>query len=227
MASTRAPSRPVGSAELALSAVRLPPERQPGGRRPAPWPLALVQAFVNTFWDIDRHGADRLADPRALSEWLASRRLVETGLRFTRADLRLALDAREGLRALLLGNNGAAPDARRIEGLNTALRAPELFVKLRPSGPPDLAVERRGLDGALALIAGAVAVAQIDGTWWRLKACRGEHCGWAFYDHSRNQASNWCSMSVCGARAKARRYRRRRRPASPAAQARGRRPAAT
>jgi predicted RNA-binding Zn ribbon-like protein len=215
MASANASSRPAGSsAELALSAVRLPPERQPGGRRPAPGPLALVQAYVNTFWDLDRHGGDRLADPRALAEWLSSRGLVEPGLRFTRADLRRALDAREGLRALLLVNNGATPDAGRIERLNKALSAPALFVRLSPSGPPDLAVERRGLDGALALIAGAVAVTQIDGSWWRLKACRGEHCGWAFYDHSRNQASNWCSMSVCGARAKARRYRRRRGPGS-------------
>jgi predicted RNA-binding Zn ribbon-like protein len=190
--------------------VRVPAEPQPGGRSPAPWPLALVQSFVNTFWDLDRDGADRLADPPALAVWLADRGLIAPGLRLSGADLRRALDAREGLRALLLANNGAVPDAARIERLNAALRAPELFVTLSPGSAPDLVVDRHGLDGALALIAGAVAVTQIDGSWSRLKACRGEHCGWAFYDHSRNQASSWCSMSVCGARAKARRYRRRR-----------------
>jgi predicted RNA-binding Zn ribbon-like protein len=209
MAPATGPSPASGSTELALSALSAPAERQPGGRRPAPGSLALVQAFVNTFWDLDHGGADRFADPRGLSEWLASRGLITPGRRLTRADLRRALDVREGLRALLLINNGAAPDVEKIERMNRALRAPELFVELNLSRPPDLATARRSLDGALALIAGAVAFAQIDGSWARLKACRGEHCGWAFYDHSRNQASSWCSMSVCGARAKARRYRRR------------------
>jgi predicted RNA-binding Zn ribbon-like protein len=79
-----------------------------------------------------------------------------------------------------------------------------------------------GLDAALAVIAVIVAAAQIDGNWTRLKACPGldsrgaelggvHRCGWAFYDQSRNQSSNWCSMSVCGQREKAREYRQRRR----------------
>ena len=43
----------------------------------------------------------------------------------------------------------------------------------------------------------------------RLKACRQETCGWVFYDGSRNRSSSWCSMRVCGGRAKASSYRRR------------------
>jgi predicted RNA-binding Zn ribbon-like protein len=208
---SKRPVRPSGPGELALSAVSVPPERQPGGRRPAPGSLALVQAFVNTFWDLDRDGADRLGDPSALAAWLSSRGLLEPGSRLSEADLRQALDVREGLRALLLANNGAAPDRAKIEQLNRALRAPTLSVKLSVSSPPEFVSRRRNLDGALALIATAVAVAQTDGSWSRLKACRGDHCGWAFYDHSRNQVSSWCSMSVCGGRAKSRDYRRRRR----------------
>ena len=83
------------------------------------------------------------------------------------------------------------------------------FVQLNATTPPDFRARRRDLDAALALIATIVAVAQINGRWSRLKACSGEHCGWAFYDHSRNQAGSWCAMSVCGSRAKARDYRRR------------------
>jgi predicted RNA-binding Zn ribbon-like protein len=51
----------------------------------------------------------------------------------------------------------------------------------------------------------------LDGTWRRLKVCPGDHCGWAFYDHSRNQTGRWCSMSVCGGRAKARAHYHRHR----------------
>jgi predicted RNA-binding Zn ribbon-like protein len=86
-----------------------------------------------------------------------------------------------------------------------------LHVQLDPDAPPVFSATRRDLDAAFASLATIVAVAQIDGGWARLKACPGHACGWAFYDHSRNQNSSWCSMSVCGSRAKAREYRKRRR----------------
>jgi predicted RNA-binding Zn ribbon-like protein len=84
-------------------------------------------------------------------------------------------------------------------------------VQLDAAAPPAFAALRLDFDAAMASIATIVAVAQIDGSWHRLKACPGVHCGWAFYDHSRNQSGSWCSMSVCGSRAKAREYRRRNR----------------
>ncbi|WP_285576238.1 CGNR zinc finger domain-containing protein [Actinoallomurus iriomotensis] len=43
-----------------------------------------------------------------------------------------------------------------------------------------------------------------EGTWTRLKACREPSCRWAYYDHPRNRRRTWCSMGICGNRAKAR-----------------------
>jgi predicted RNA-binding Zn ribbon-like protein len=185
-------------------------ERQPGDRPPAPGELALVQALVNTFWDLDE-GAEQLTAPDALGDWLAARGLLEPGTRLDTADLERALRVREGLRAMLFANNGAAYDPAAIEALNAELRRPGLHVQLDPDAPPAFRAARRDLDAAFASLATIVAVAQIDGGWARLKACPGHDCGWAFYDHSRNQNSSWCSMSVCGSRAKAREYRKRRR----------------
>jgi len=37
----------------------------------------------------------------------------------------------------------------------------------------------------------------------RIKQCRGNHCGWLFYDGTKNKSRQWCDMSVCGNRAKA------------------------
>ena len=51
---------------------------------------------------------------------------------------------------------------------------------------------------------------QTAGEWKRLKSCPGPHCGWLFYDSSRNASSKWCSMSICGNRTKTVAYRRRR-----------------
>ena len=50
-----------------------------------------------------------------------------------------------------------------------------------------------------------------DGTWSRLKACPGPHCGWVFYDGSRNRSRQWCSMQICGNRVKGREFRARQR----------------
>ena len=61
------------------------------------------------------------------------------------------------------------------------------------------------LDDVVAAAFGAM----LDGSWARLKACR--NCHWSFYDYSPNRSAAWCSMQLCGNRAKTRAYRRRKR----------------
>lgn len=49
----------------------------------------------------------------------------------------------------------------------------------------------------------------------RVRVCAGDDCGWAFLDVSKNRSRRWCTMDVCGNRAKARRhYARTRRRAA-------------
>ncbi len=199
---------------MALSGVnpaleRRTPERQPAERTPAPGDLRLVQALVNSFHNLDTR-REEFDSPAGLADWLVRRELLDPHERLTHADLSRVLDVREGLRALLYANNDERPDHDAIEKMNRALRGPGLSVQLNPSSPPDFTSARRDLGSALALVATIVAVAQIDGRWSRLKACPGHDCGWAFYDHSRNHASGWCSMDICGQRAKARAYRQRK-----------------
>jgi predicted RNA-binding Zn ribbon-like protein len=43
----------------------------------------------------------------------------------------------------------------------------------------------------------------------RIKQCAGEHCGWVFFDMTKNGSRRWCEMSVCGNRAKAKAHYRR------------------
>jgi predicted RNA-binding Zn ribbon-like protein len=45
----------------------------------------------------------------------------------------------------------------------------------------------------------------------RLRQCPGEECAWLFLDTSRNGMRQWCQMSACGNRAKARKFRERSR----------------
>jgi predicted RNA-binding Zn ribbon-like protein len=214
---------------------RLHSSRQPGGRPPAPGVLEPVQAFINTHYDLERdHGAELLCTPGALGDWLARRGLLTDPARLGDRDLQRALLAREGLRELARANTSssgvavpalragpastragpasarASPESARA-ALNEAAAGAIVALRFTPEGPRYLTPADTGLDGALgALLAGA-AQAMVDGSWTRLKICPGSDCGWAFYDHSRNQGGRWCSMSVCGGRAKARSHYRRHR----------------
>ena len=207
--------------QLPKAALRSGP--QPGGREPAPGALALVQAFVNSHYDLEREwGAELLSDPGALRAWLSGRRLIDADARVTRRDLALALAVREGLRALLYANNGEPLDRHAAAALDDAALALPVSVLIGVVDV-DFAAPARDTRGALGLILAVAAQARLDGSFARLKACPGDDCGWAFFDHSRNAAGSWCSMAVCGGRAKQRAYYRRRRYAAPRDSGRNRR----
>src|SRR6266699_3754411 len=74
-----------------------------------------------------------------------------------------------------------------------------------------LPASRGTADTVLAALLAAVAESVASGTWDRLKICRNPDCRWAYYDQSRNLSRAWCSMAVCGNRAKARAFRSRSR----------------
>jgi predicted RNA-binding Zn ribbon-like protein len=196
--------------DLTDATARIDRGPQPGHRRPAPGDLELVQTFLNSRWDLTSSNEEELVTPGAVSTWLVEHGLCDHRPALKESDRRRVLEVREGLRSMLFVNNGALEDPDVLAGLNRALRAPRIYVQFGAGGTPEFKPQPRDLDGALALIASIVALSQVDGSWSRMKACRGRDCGWAFYDYSRNQASSWCAMSVCGSRAKVRAYRKRR-----------------
>src|SRR5262249_20172662 len=111
---------------------------QSGGREPAPGELGLVQAFVNSHYDIEGdHGAEILHSPSALGGWLAQRGLLDSPRieDLTRADLRRAVHVREGLRAMLYANNGADWDADAVDDLNRAGARPGVVIQFSADGP--------------------------------------------------------------------------------------------
>ena len=184
-------------------------ERQPGARPPAPGPLALVQAFINSHYDLEvDHGADLFGTPAALRAWLHGHGLPAPA-RLTERDRRRAVELREGLRAL-----AASPgDAAAIRRVNRAAAGAAVELRFAADGPTWVPVGGGALDRGLGIVLAQAAEAIATGTWARLKVCPGEDCGWVFYDSSRNRSGRWCSMAVCGGRAKARAHYQRRRGA--------------
>ena len=168
--------------------------------------LALVEDFVNT-WDLES-AAETLGSPVELAAWLADQGLAEPGEAFAQEDLARAIAVREALRALLLANNESELDPGAAATLTAAAGRADLSINVDGRGRARLEPRAAGIDRVFGRLLGIVARAQSDGTWDRLKACPWHTCRVAFYDHSRNRSRTWCSMAVCGNRAKAQTYRR-------------------
>ncbi|MFE1290424.1 CGNR zinc finger domain-containing protein [Streptomyces sp. NPDC058751] len=173
-------------------------------RAPAPGGLALVQALVNTL-DIES-GADLLDTPEGLAR-----------LGLAAGEAEGARELRESLRAVCLAHAGH-PAHRKVTPLGDLLARAPLRVTLDEDGGAARLVpaveEAPAAVAPLAFrVAAAIAEALVEGTWQRLKACEAPTCHWAYFDRSPAGRGRWCSMAVCGARAKMRRYRANQPPA--------------
>ena len=177
---------------------------------PAPGDLELVRQFVNTM-DAEA-GTERLETPEGLARWLEEYGFPVDPAPDTEA-LARAFEFREQLRALLLANNGHPLEERTKAALAATAAEARASFGVDATGGVAVRPAAGGVDGLIAGLLAIASRAQSEGTWARLKACPDETCAWAFYDESRNSSRTWCSMGVCGNRAKTRRYRERRKTA--------------
>jgi hypothetical protein len=153
-------------------------------------PADLVVAFLNTL-DVDE-GTDALASTQEWAGWLHQQGLQTSFGEPAAGDLEQARQLRGDLRARAEGR--ACAEVRSV-GIQVALTA-DGAVQLSASSP-------------VGLVAAAAAKVAIEGRLERVKICPADDCLWAFYDTSRNRSRQWCSMEVCGNRAKARSHRER------------------
>ena len=147
----------------------------------------LVVDFLNTL-DIEG-GSDLLDDDQAWVGWLGEHGMPAPEGQPRRHRAR-ARTLRDDLRRVAEGEQGEVREFRLT--LTIADRQPRL-----------------GGTDALEEILGAVARLGVLGELGRVKICPADDCRWAFYDTSRNGSRHWCSMAVCGNRAKARAHRAR------------------
>jgi predicted RNA-binding Zn ribbon-like protein len=182
----------------------------------APGRLATVQAFVNTL-DLEQ-GNDEIGSPSALDAWLRSAGLPGSAAgRSGPVELAVAVELREAVRGVLRSHvtHGRPADAdvtgrpsavTRLAGLSSAMHA---RISADANGSVRIVAGDSGSREALAGLMLIAAEAHTLGTWTRLKVCSADDCQWAFYDRSPTRSGCWCSMQICGSRAKSRAYRSR------------------
>jgi predicted RNA-binding Zn ribbon-like protein len=181
----------------------------------APGDLGTLQAFVNTL-DIEQ-ATDALASPADLDSWLRQAGLADDQSRPSgQRELSLAVELREALRDVLRSHvtrksaHPAAPAsgaaAARVARLAAGMRA---GIDVDSAGRIAVVPAGAGTAAALTRLLLIGAEAETAGTWQRLKVCSADDCQWAFYDRSPTHSGCWCSMQICGSRAKSRAYRSR------------------
>jgi predicted RNA-binding Zn ribbon-like protein len=177
----------------------------------APPSLLPVQAFVDTL-DLDLR-TDVLARSDEARAWLADAGLRDPDQPGFDADLRLAREVRESLRAMIGRNTGGPPlTPAELRPLEQVTGQAALRLQVSADGRAGLGTgggARRLADGLAGLLL-AVRDAQADGSWDRFRLCGNPDCRWAFYDGSRSRQGAWCEMASCGNRLKNRNLRARR-----------------
>lgn len=167
--------------------------------------LGLVQEFVNTV-DL-QEGPEHFKDPNTLKAWLVAKGLLDTAQKVDETDLKHAIALREAMRAVIGGNTGLPVYPVETATLNEAATASRLHMRFGSDGKPRLEPDVAGAVGAMGRLVAKLYAAMQDDAWARLRLCSRSSCRWAFFDRSKNHSSRWCSMTSCGNREKAKRFR--------------------
>jgi predicted RNA-binding Zn ribbon-like protein len=172
---------------------------------------------------------DWLDSGDGLLRWLAQAKLVpadaldELKARAMPGELDKVADEARALREWFRGfvrkhmGRPLTPRAlRELEPLNRLLERDETFSQIsrhphRDGAPLALRTERRwrSPESLLLPIAEALAKFICEEDFANVKACQGPACTLVFADHTRRRARRWCSMAICGNRAKQAAHRSR------------------
>jgi predicted RNA-binding Zn ribbon-like protein len=172
---------------------------------------------------------DWLDDGDGLLSWLAQAQLASAAvLRQVRSQSSLgelnkvaeqARNLREWFRGFVAKHRGrplARDDLRKLERINRLLERDDSFSQIAPTTSKEgnafeLRVMRkwRSPEGLLFPIAEAIARFVCSENFIYVKACEGPTCTLFFADQTRSRARRWCSMAICGNRAKQAAHRQR------------------
>jgi predicted RNA-binding Zn ribbon-like protein len=183
----------------------------------------LALDFANLWLPDDTPEESRASYP-VLVDFLAARRVIhiaskpalltlwQTSPEEVADFLRKAASFRSALNILFQARIGGAEISHAlVEPVNKILAHTAGYDRLEPleehgAGQPDwrLALHARaqGLEWLLTAIARSAAELISEGPLAPIRKCVNPRCGLFFYDDSRTGRRRWCSMAVCGNRAK-------------------------
>ena len=187
--------------------------------------------FLNSIATPVDEPVDWLRDGQGLVDWLRQARLVPEEELDIIAERAMpgeldrvadqARDLREWFRGFVRSRMGQPLDASMLADvapLNRLLERDEAYGRIVLHAGEDgehMSLETarrwRSPESLLIPIGEALARVVVEEDFSQLKACEGHACTLMFADHTRGRARRWCSMGVCGNRAKVAAHRHRKR----------------
>jgi predicted RNA-binding Zn ribbon-like protein len=127
-----------------------------------------------------------------------------------------ARDFREWLRAEVrgwLGESAVQMTARELRPLNDLLAQGKSYQQVDAGPPPSMTTVRPTNDASQLLqpLAEAAADLLCHQDFTLVRACEGKGCTLIFLDKTKSHQRRWCSMALCGNRAKVAAFRDRQR----------------
>ncbi|HEY6566522.1 MAG TPA: CGNR zinc finger domain-containing protein [Actinomycetota bacterium] len=177
---------------------------------PAPGDLEDVRSFLSLHEHEEGRDASLPPTPSTLEGWLRRRDLLSPSTPIDPADLDWALSIRDALLTKVAENAGMPRDHAAVEVLNSAAQDTGLQLCFG-CDENRLHTEVDGMRGVIGTILGTAFLADMDGSFHRLRECQDPTCPTVFYDRSKNHTAKWCSMASCGNRNKVRKFRERER----------------
>ena len=172
----------------------------------APDTLAFTQALMNTIGHVrPPEGDDLLSDTAAAERWLLDACREWAGARAEEApelamnELQLGIlhRTREQIRQA-----AEQPSGARAELAPVRVSLDKGRVEIAPLGS--------GMEWVKSALSVEAIHAEARGERNRLKLCRNNSCGVAFYDRSKNNSRVWHDVRTCGNTANSQRFRDRR-----------------
>jgi predicted RNA-binding Zn ribbon-like protein len=190
---------------------------------------ALGLDFLNSIATPVDTPIDWIQDGEGLLSWLEQAQLVPAdALKTVRAQALpgeldkvadQARSLREWFRGFVRQHKGRSlsrEDLAELQPLNRLLERDESFSRIVPQsgsgdGPLQLQMGRlwRTPEALLLPIGETLARLVCTEDFSHVKACEGPACTLLFADHTRGHARRWCSMAICGNRAKQAAHRHR------------------
>jgi predicted RNA-binding Zn ribbon-like protein len=169
--------------------------------------------FLNTLRDRYLGGRELLGTPKDLASWLVLAGLADQPPEVTDGQLAEALHLRETIDAVLLAaGRGTTPPASAVGALNAAATAAPRAVaqlKITEEGLTDVYQVLPGEPASAALATLAADAVERAAEGADVRECAAPDCSIRFVDLSPARNKQWCSMSRCGNRVKARKHYRR------------------
>lgn len=176
-----------------------------------PWFIADERAldFINTLAMAERSPRDFLQSDEDVLQWLNHAGFAAAAVGKPGELLAAARALRTTIRELVTAKKGGG--ALTLETLNGWLAQAQSYLQISNDGGKTLHVKRQYLlttpEQVLAPIAENAAHLLAEGEFAYVRQCEHPECTLWFYDKTKAHRRRWCSMALCGNRAKVARFR--------------------